>query len=177
MITVEIDKLTHCLVNSETGEEVPTFVKKIKKSSELSNMRKREWYENWKNLFSKYEVYVLLADGDDRIQGAVALENSYESDAVYFAWAVAAPWNNKMFVKQPAYIGVGAHLFAIACNISKKYGHDGVIYGFAANEKLLRHYCDDLGAEPLRILHPYQFILEKKNAKMLMEEYTYDENY
>ena len=51
----------------------------------------------------------------------------------FVTWMCAAPQNNKMFCKNPKYIGVGGHLFAIASQWSLEAGYEGVISGFAAN--------------------------------------------
>ena len=54
-----------------------------------------------------------------------------------------------------------------------EYGYDGFMYGFAANEKLMKHYVDKLNAEEIGILHPYQFAIDEENAKQIMEVYDY----
>ena len=75
--------------------------------------------------------------------------------AVYISWMCTAPQNNKIISENVRYLGVGGHLFAIAAKKSLEYGYDGYMYGFAANEKLLKHYVDKLNAEEIGILHPY----------------------
>ena len=83
------------------------------------------------------------------------------------------PQNNKIISENVRYLGVGGHLFAIAAKKSLEYGYDGYMYGFAANEKLLKHYVDKLNAEEIGILHPYQFAIDEENAKQIMEVYDY----
>lgn len=65
-------------------------------------------------------------------------------NAVYIHWAVVAPHNNKQLIDEPKFIGVGGHLFAIAIDKSYDWNHNGVVYGFASNEKVLKHYIEKL---------------------------------
>ena len=74
------------------------------------------------------------------------------------------------------YIGVGGHLFAIAIDKSIKWGYEGAVYGYAADEKLLFHYIETFNAEYLGILHKYQFIIDEKNAQKILEVYNYEWN-
>ncbi len=73
----------------------------------------------------------------------------------------ASPQNNKELTDKPRFSGVGGHLFAICVDKAIEYGFEGVITGFAANEKLLKHYCSVFGAVPLKALHPYHFMIEE----------------
>lgn len=50
------------------------------------------------------------------------------------------------------------------------------MHGFAANEKLMEHYCNVFNAEPLRMLHQYQIFIDEDNAKKLLEVYHYEWN-
>ena len=74
------------------------------------------------------------------------------------------------------YSGVGGHLFAIAADISLKWGFDGFVYGFALNKELLNHYIEILGCSFVGILHPYHFLIEPSAAQKLLENYTYEWN-
>ena len=47
-------------------------------------------------------------------------------------------------------------------------------HGFAANEKLLSHYVEKLGATPLGLLHPYHFAVDSITAERIMEVYDYE---
>ena len=93
--------------------------------------------------------------------------------AVYISWMCTAPQNNKIISEDVRYLGVGGHLFAIAAKKSLEYGYDGFMYGFAANEKLMKHYVDKPNAEEIGILHSYQFAIDEENAKQIMEVYDY----
>ena len=82
--------------------------------------------------------------------------------------------NNKQLSSQVIYKGIGGHLFAIAAQKSYEYGFDGFLTGFAANEKLMFHYCKEFGAEAIQILHPYQIGISPEESKKLMDVYTYE---
>ncbi|MBR4314451.1 MAG: hypothetical protein IKP66_06025 [Lachnospiraceae bacterium] len=91
-------------------------------------------------------------------------------------WAVVAPHNNKQLVEVPKYIGVGGHLFAIAIDKSHDWNHNGVIYGFASNEKVLQHYIEKLNATYLGLQHRYQFAVMEDEAIKIKEVYDYEWN-
>jgi len=67
-----------------------------------------------------------------------------ESKTVQLHWACTAPRNNKKMFGHQKYTGVGGHLFAIAVDMSCKWGYDGYVYGYALNKELLKHYIDSL---------------------------------
>ena len=48
------------------------------------------------------------------------------------------------------------------------------MYGFAANEKLLKHYQERFSATFIGILHPYHFVICTESAKKIQEEYDYE---
>ena len=68
----------------------------------------------------------------------------------------------------------GGHLFAIAAKKSCDFGYNGLMTGFAANKKLLEHYCDVFNAQHIGILHPFQFAVDEENARKIMEVYDYE---
>lgn len=96
------------------------------------------------------------------------------SHAAFIRWACTAPHNNKQRSGQQKYIGVGGHLFAIACEKSMEWGFCGAVHGFAASKILLEHYVKKLKAEPICMLHQYQFLLNEQAAQELMEVYHYE---
>ena len=108
------------------------------------------------------------------IQGLVALQNDVDAKAAYIQWAVAAPQNNKQLTESPKYSGIGGHLFAVAGRKSYEWGYNGDIYGFAANEKLLKHYVERLGAEHIGMLHTNHFAIWGAAIEEIVKEYTYD---
>lgn len=175
MINVWIDEFTPCLKDAMTGDIVETEVVQITRKSYLSKFNRRtQWYVNWSELLAEHEVYGLVIKGTTDIQGLVALQKNDDYQAVYVAWMCAAPQNNKEIIDQPKYLGVGGHLFSICIDKLQEYGFDGVITGFAANEKLLDHYCDVFDAVALKALHPYHFMIGENEARSIKEVYTYE---
>ena len=94
--------------------------------------------------------------------------------AAYICWMCSNPQNNKEIVDEIKYTGVGGHLFAIAAKKSCDFGYNGLMTGFAANKKLLEHYCDVFNAQHIGILHPFQFAVDEENARKIMEVYDYE---
>lgn len=173
-ISVEIDELTPCLKDTKTGELIDTEVIRIKRKSFLEKYNKKNgWYINWAELVDNSEIYALVIKGTVDIQGLVAIQNNKTAGATYIQWACTAPQNNKQLTDNIRYIGVGGHLFAIAGKKSIEAGFDGDVYGFAANEKLLQHYIEKLGAEPICMLHQFHFGIFSDQMNKIMEVYTY----
>lgn len=175
MINVWIDEFTPCLKDADTGELVATEVIRLKRKSFLSKYNKKSgWHVNWGSLISENEVYALVLKGSVDIQGLVALAPNEDYGGVYVAWMCAAPHNSKLFCDNPKYLGVGGHLFAIAAHRSVESGFGGAMMGFAANGKLLEHYCEVFNAEHVPFLHEYQFIIAEQDAAKIMEVYDYE---
>ena len=175
MVNVWIDELTPCLRDATTGELIPTEVIQIVRKSFLAKYNESNgWYVNWASLLDENEVYALVIKGTVDIQGMVAIRKDEDSKAIYGAWMVAAPLNNKILTDHPKVLGVGGHLFAIACDKSVEYGYDGFMYGFASNKELLEHYIKVFSAMPLGIRHPYHFMIDDTQAKKIREVYDYE---
>ena len=175
MINVWIDEFTPCLKDALTGDIIETEVVQITRKSYLSKYNKRtQWYINWGDLLTENEVYALVIKGTTDIQGLIALKPNEDYKAVYVTWMCAAPHNNKEIVDTPKYLGVGGHLFAIGIDKSIQYGYSGVVTGFAADEKLLQHYCEVFNAFPLRTLHQFHFMIDEVNAEKIKEAYIYE---
>lgn len=184
MITVEIDALTHCLVDSSTGKEVETYAKEIVNVSELKGLTAQNgWFANWQRLLTKEKcsIYGLYVSGDATIQGLVAVMPEPGNSALYVQWIVANPQNQKqrtkegILVNEPKCIGVGGHLFAIAADISEKMGFDGFFYGDAANSKLVEHYVEHLHAQHFPVHgHPNRIVVSENTARWLKGVYRYD---
>lgn len=177
MICIEIDELVPCLIDNETGEIVETEVIRIKRKSFLSKYNKKtNWYINWADLLKQNEIYAIVIKGTVDIQGLVAIRPDNDMQAVFVTWMVAAPHNNPEILngKEKRYKGVGGHLFAIASKKSVDYNYGGAITGFAANEKLMQHYCQLFNAEKICMLHPYQIFIPENEGLKIQEVYNYD---
>ena len=74
-IDVLIDKLTPCLQRIETGELLQT-VFSVTRTEELIGLPKKGWNFDWHSvsLDPKINVYKLLIQGDDTVQGLIATE-------------------------------------------------------------------------------------------------------
>lgn len=65
------------------------------------------------------------------------------------------------------YEGVGAHLFAIACQISMEAGCGGVV-AFTAKSDLVEYYKDNLHAVEI---FPRRMVIFEDAARILLEKY------
>lgn len=175
MVNVIIDELTPCLKDTLTGEIVQTEVIELTRASFLKKFNKQtQWYVSWDKLLKENRVYALVLAGTFDIQGLVALREDKDMACMFISWMVAAPHNNPQITKQKKYLGVGGHLFAIASEKSVEAGYDGVVSGFASDQKLLEHYVEKLHAEAICMLHEFQFMVDEEASQQIREEYTYE---
>ncbi len=65
------------------------------------------------------------------------------------------------------YAGVGAHLLAIACQISLDAGCDGVV-AFTSKSDLVDYYMDKLNAVEIT---PRRMVIFEKAAQILLNKY------
>ena len=176
-INIWIDEIVPCLKDTETDTIQETVVFKIESRSYLKEFQESNgWHINWNELPSTVDNYALALRDDNSIQGLVGIKNDKDSHAAYIHWACTAPHNNKHEYGKQKYLGVGGHLFAIAADKSIEWGYEGAIHGFAANQELLQHYINVFHAEYLGMLHQYQFFINEKQAKNLLEVYHYEWN-
>ena len=176
-VGIWLDEIVPCLKDTETVEIKETVVFKIESRSFLKKFNEKNgWGINWIDIPNNVEVFALALKENNEIQGLVGVKNDKNSIAAYIHWACTAPHNNKLLNGTQKYIGVGGHLFAIAADKSIQWGYEGAIHGFALNKKLLKHYIEVLGAIFLGALHEYQFFVNEKAAKQLLETYTYEWN-
>lgn len=172
MVCVEIDELTPCLRDSNSGELVPTIVKRVKDKKLLKNFTEDTgWHTNWESLFNESEIYALYVKGNDDVQGLVSMYPDASANAMYIVWMCAAPHNQGNDKK---YIGTGGHLFAVVSERSFHYGLNGDMYGFASCESLFEHYMETFHAVPIKVLHDYHFGIFGEVSKEFMEIYDYD---
>lgn len=174
-VDIWLDEIVPCLKDNETGEIKETAVFKIESRSFLDNFTEEKgWGIDWNKIPKEIDVFALGLKDSGEIQGLVAVKNEPESKVVQLHWACTAPRNNKHLFGSQRYAGVGGHLFAIAVDMSIKWGYEGYVYGYALNKELLNHYIEVLGCFFVGIRHPYHFLLEPKSARKLLENYTYE---
>lgn len=155
-VNIEIDEFTPCLRKLDTNTIVQTSMERV--SPERSEFP--DWEFDWSRpeRFG-YEVFALKADGDDRIQGMIALKPVPYNYAVHVELAESAPHNNMHLLRKQGkakeYDGVGAHLFAEACRQSYDLGYGGFVY-FRAKTDLISHYQTELGA---RLINPQERVM------------------
>jgi len=167
-IDVLIDKLTPCLTEVATGKILQTTFS-IAATGELEGLQEKGWNFDWAHDELRLtNIYKLLVEGGDTIQGLVSAE--VVRGAVYVHLIESAPHNlgeNKKFE------GVGGHLFAIAMKLSYANGFGGYIFMDAKNMELVKHYQDMLGAEllPTRY-HDFRLEVSEENARKIIDKYT-----
>ncbi|WP_240416754.1 hypothetical protein [Paenibacillus periandrae] len=165
-IGIVIDALTPCLIHRESGEEYKTVVEPLSKSDLQMLTKAHDWVNfdwNMEYTAANRQVFKLMVVGSDVIQGLISFEVAQGYIDVYLV--ESAPWNVGSATKE--FVGVGAHLFAIACKHSFELGFDGVI-AFTSKTNLIDHYKDTLGA--IRI-GGHLMTIEASEALKLVECY------
>lgn len=173
MVDLVIDSLTDCLVVRETGEEVKTHYEirnnKVTKS-DVIRMHKEGWQQNfdWKKVQDEgYEIAELYVEGDPRIQGLIGFKHIMQDLYTFVPLAESAPWNIGSAGK---YMGVGGHLFAIACKESWDCGNEGYVV-FESKTDLVDHYMEKLHAQVLGGGTPPRMMLDPYAALFLIRKY------
>ena len=88
---IVIDKLTPCLEKVKGHSIVDTDFK-IATKEDLKSLKK--WQFKWTSKdLHECEIYKLTVNGDERIQGLVAIQDIHGSNAVYVKIAESAPHN------------------------------------------------------------------------------------
>ena len=148
-IDILIDNLTNCLVCAETGEECNTEYRLVARTitkQDAAELKAHGWRFDWSIPHQNgYEVYELLLESSDEVQGMVALKHIRNQYYTHVDIVEAAPNNVGSSGK---YKGVGAHLFAIACKLSWDAGNEGYVQ-FTAKTDLVEHYRKMLNAKSI----------------------------
>lgn len=160
-IDIIIDELTDCLKRRKDGTTVETEYRKLEtpiKKKDFSG-----WKFNWSTPQKNgYDVYELFLKGNSEIEGRIALTlkpGYVEVDVIES--------NPKNIGSKGEYIGVGGHLFAIACLISFNNGYEGYV-AFTAKTNLIDHYIKSLGAN---VLSGQRLCIEESAARELVNKY------
>jgi len=167
-IDIIIDKLTPCLTDAVTGEVFQTTFS-LATSDDVKGLHEKGWNFDWDDdELRPTNIYKLLVEGDDTIQGLISAE--VVRGAVYVHLVESAPHNQ---IPNKKFEGVGGHLFAIAMKLSFANGFGGYIFMDAKNLALVKHYEEMLGAE--RVLthyHEYRLAVIEENAQKIIDTYT-----
>jgi len=171
-VDIEIDGLTNCLVNRNTNEECDTQYRLISKTitkSDAEELIKEGWLFDWSLPHSNgYEVYELLIKGSNERQGLIALKHIRDQLYTHIDIVESAPDNRG---SNGVYLGVGAHLFAIACKLSWDVGNEGFVQ-FKAKTNLVEHYRKTLNAKSIDDQNMY---IDSFDALNLIKKYFSEE--
>lgn len=164
-IDVWIDSLTNSIVNTISGDCLPTEVIEVIANDLKLVTKSRGWNFNWKGELKKegIKVYKLVILGNEKIiQGLISLED--RGDYVFVNIIENSPFN---ICKKKVYEGVPGNLFAYACRLSWDSGNQGLV-SFVSKSKLVNHYEMSLGA-----LHVggFKMVIYPKQAFQLIKQY------
>jgi hypothetical protein len=160
-VDVLIDRITNCLLDTRTGEEVETEY--FMRETSIVPRDYKGWKFNWSTTEKNgYDIYELFVKGDGTVQGRISIKvNGGVADVEIVE---TAPHN---FGHTGIYAGVGAHLFAIACQVSLEAGCDGVV-AFTSKSELVNYYKDKLNAVEIA---PRRMVIFENAAQALLEKY------
>ena len=164
----EIDKLSHSLEDTTTGDILLTEVLLLEKVDLKFITKKSGWKFNWKTEFSNLnkQVYKLFLKNDPKvIQGLISLEK--KTDHIFMSLIETAPHN---FGKTKKYLGVAGNLVAFGCKLSFEKGFEGYV-SFESKTKLIEHYKKTLGA---KILFGQHMELDTNASRKLISRYFPD---
>ena len=160
-VDIQIDKLTDCLIEREFDSIVDTeYMERI------TAIKKKD-YTGWKFDWSTtqkngYTIYELFVEDDDTVQGRISLK--IDGGVADIDIVESAPHN---YGHNGKYIGVGGHLFAIACQISLEAGCDGVV-AFTSKSDLVEYYKRELKAVEVM---PRRLVIFEDAAEILLDKY------
>lgn len=161
LVDIQIDKLTDCLEDRETGYIVDTeYIERITviKMKEYAGW-KFDWSTTQKNGYTIYELFV---KDDDIVQGRISFR--IDGGVADIDIVESAPHN---YGRNGKYVGVGGHLFAIACQCSLESGCDGVV-AFTSKSDLVEYYKKKLNAVEVM---PRRLVIFEDAAEVLLDKY------
>ena len=161
----EIDKLTHSLEDTITGDIFLTKVLPLEKEDLKVISKTSGWKFNWKTEFSTSEkrVYKLIIEQQPNlIQGLISLTT--EIDHIFMHLIESAPHN---YGKSKKYFGVAGNLVAFGCKLSFESGFEGYI-AFKSKTNLIEHYKKTLWA---KVLYGQKMQLDTNASIKLIKDY------
>jgi hypothetical protein len=164
-IDVWIDKLTNSIVNTISGDSLPTDVIEVTAQDLKLITKSRGWNFNWKGELKKenYKVCKLtVVNNPDIVQGLISYED--KGDHIFVNIVENAPFN---IGKKKLYEGVPGNLFAYLCKLSWDNGNQGLV-SFVSKTKLINHYELTLGAVHLG---NHQMVIYPHEALKLIKKY------
>ncbi len=160
-VDVLIDRITDCLIDTGTGEEVEPEYRK--RETPIRPKDYRGWIFNWSITEENgYDIYELFIKDDDTVQGRISVKIVGGVADVEIVEAALHNYSHK-----GRYAGVGAHLFAIACQVSLDAGCDGVV-AFTSKSDLVEYYMERLNAAEIT---PRRMVIFESAAQILLDKY------
>lgn len=172
-ISIYIDEITQCLLDSKTDRYVDTEYEKINSISTKTaeNMKNFEkWKFDWSAPdLSDCDICALYVKGSKMTQGLLACrEIKPRGNTEGYIEIVLAESNPKNVGSSGRYKGVGAHLFAIASKLSMDLGYEGYVQ-FVSKTGLVEHYQETLHAD---LLFDRVMMLAPKASQYLIDAYN-----
>lgn len=165
-VSIPIDEFTHCLRRLSDNAIVQTAVAPLDRKD-----IPKGWLFDWLKVPEESTIYALRAEGDDRIQGLVAIRRSVKNRAVKVDLVEAAPHNNGYDKTKKEYSGVGGHLFAEAIRQSFEADFGGVVY-FDAKADPINYYKEALSA--VQVGRSQRLVIQGLDALKLYQRYYGD---
>jgi len=170
-IDVWIDKLTNSIVNTISGDNLPTEVIEVTTQDLKLVTKSKGWNFNWKGELKKENTKVFkltVINNPEIIQGLISFED--KGDHIFVNLVENAPFN---IGKKKLYEGVPGNLFAFACKLSWDNGNQGLV-SFVSKTRLINHYVSTVGAVHLgnhqMVIYPYEALqLIKKYFPQLVK--------
>ena len=167
-IDIEIDSLTDCLIERSSGMLLDTEFRLVAKTitKEIAEKLQSEgWKFDWSIPHKDgCEIYALTLKDSTDVEGLIALKHFRSQFFTYVELVETAPHN---YGHEGKYIGVGAHLFAIACKLSWDVGNEGYVQ-FVAKSALVEHYQKTLNAKCIDLQRMY---IDSAGAIELIKKY------
>lgn len=167
-ISIIIDGVTDCLVDAITGELVNTeyvLVRRTITAAKAAKLQRNGWIFDWSIPHAHgCEIYELHIAGKPQVEGMIAFSHKRADHYTYVELVESAPHN---MGKHKQYIGVGAHLFAIACKHSWDVGNAGYVQ-FESKTDLMQHYAEQLHAQ---CIGGNRMIIDTYGASYLINKY------
>jgi hypothetical protein len=164
-IDTKIDKLTHSLEDTTTGDILLTEVLSVEKNDLKFISKKYGWKFNWELELAATEkqVFKLVLQNEPKtVQGLICFEK--KNDHIFMHLIETASHN---LGKTKKYFGIAGNLVAFGCKLSFEYGFEGYI-AFESKTKLIGHYEKTLGA---KVLYGQKMELDTNASIKLIKDY------
>lgn len=163
IIDSEVDRWSQCLIRLSDEEVVDTEISDyIPKKNEL-----KDWnFDFYADYEAGDKVKALRIVGSDEIEALISYHREPNTSAVYVTHIERKPGDK-------IYDGITAHMFAEAIAESFAAGYDGVVFFDTKNQKLNKHYADELGAVNIS---KFRMAIFEKKAKELHDYYNFKRN-